>query len=120
VGAINDRDEELAEEIRARLFTFEDLVILEDRDLQLVLREVDQKDLQLALRGVDVGVVEKVLGNMSQRGAEMMREDMQASAPQRKAVVEEAQGKIVAAVRRLEDAGALIIRRGAEDEEEVV
>jgi flagellar motor switch protein FliG len=120
VGAINDRDEGLADEIRARLFTFEDLIVLEDRDLQLVLREVDQKDLQLALRGVDVSVVEKVLGNMSQRGAEMMREDMQASPPQRKAVVEEAQGKIVAAVRRLEDAGALIIRRGAEDEEEVV
>ena len=120
VGAISDRNQDLAEEIRARLFTFEDLIVLEDRDLQLVLREVDQKDLQLALRGVDVSVVEKVLSNMSQRGAEMMREDMQASPPQRKAVVEEAQGKIVAAVRRLEDAGALIIRRGAEDEEEVV
>jgi flagellar motor switch protein FliG len=120
VEAINGRDGELAEEIRARLFTFEDLVILEDRDLQLVLREVDQKELQLALRGVDSAVVEKVLANMSQRGAEMLREDMEASAPQRKAVVEEAQGKIVAAVRRLEDAGALIIRRGAEEEEEVV
>jgi flagellar motor switch protein FliG len=120
VGAINDRDEALAEEIRQRLFTFEDLVILEDRDLQLVLREVDQKDLQLALRGVDEAVVEKILSNMSQRGAEMLREDMAASAPQRKAVVEEAQGKVVAAVRRLEDAGALIIRRGAEEEEEVV
>jgi flagellar motor switch protein FliG len=120
VGAINDRDQELAEEIRSRLFTFEDLIILEDRDLQLVLREVDQKDLQLALRGVDVNVVDKVLNNMSQRGAEMLREDMAAAPPQRKAVVEEAQGKVVAAVRRLEDAGALIIRRGAEDEEEVV
>ena len=120
VGAINDRDEALAEEIRQRLFTFEDLVILEDRDLQLVLREVDQKDLQLALRGVDEAVVEKILSNMSQRGAEMLREDMAASPPQRKAVVEEAQGKVVAAVRRLEDAGALIIRRGAEEEEEVV
>lgn len=123
VGAINDRDEQLAEEIRQRLFTFEDLVILQDRDLQLVLREVDQKDLQLALRGVDEALVEKLLSNMSQRGAEMLREDMAASQPQRKAVVEEAQGKIVAAVRRLEDAGALVIRRGGEDgaeEEEVV
>jgi flagellar motor switch protein FliG len=120
VGAISDRDGGLAEEIRSRLFTFEDLVILEDRDLQLVLREVDQKELQLALRGVDQNVVEKILANMSQRGAEMLREDMAASAPQRKAVVEEAQGKIVAAVRRLEDAGALVIRRGAEEEEEVV
>ena len=120
VGAISDRDQQLAEEIRSRLFTFEDLVVLEDRDLQLVLREVDQKELQLALRGVDQVVVEKVLSNMSQRGAEMLREDMEASPPQRKAVVEEAQGKIVAAVRRLEDAGALVLRRGAEDEEEVV
>jgi flagellar motor switch protein FliG len=120
VGAINDKDQQLAEEIRLRLFTFEDLVILQDRDLQLVLREVDQKDLQLALRGVEENVVEKILANMSQRGAEMLREDMAASAPQRKAVVEEAQGKVVAAVRRLEDAGALVIRRGAEEEEEVV
>jgi flagellar motor switch protein FliG len=120
VGAIGDRDTGLAEEIRSRLFTFEDLIILQDRDLQLVLREVDQKELQLALRGVDTNVVEKILANMSQRGAEMLREDMAASAPQRKAVVEEAQGKIVAAVRRLEDAGALVIRRGAEEEEEVV
>jgi flagellar motor switch protein FliG len=120
VGAINDRDQQLAEEIKLRLFTFEDLVILQDRDLQLVLREVDQKDLQLALRGVEQNVVEKLLSNMSQRGAEMLREDMAASAPQRKAAVEEAQGKVVAAVRRLEDAGALVIRRGAEEEEEVV
>jgi flagellar motor switch protein FliG len=120
VGAINDRDQQLAEEIKLRLFTFEDLVILEDRDLQLVLREVDQKDLQLALRGVEENVVEKLLSNMSQRGAEMLREDMAASTPQRKAVVEEAQGKVVGAVRRLEDAGALVIRRGAEEEEEVV
>ena len=120
VSAISESDQELADEIKLRLFTFEDLVVLEDRDLQLVLREVDQKDLQLALRGVDEPVVEKILSNMSQRGAEMLREDMAASAPQRKAVVEEAQGKVVAAVRRLEDAGTLIIRRGAEEEEEVV
>jgi flagellar motor switch protein FliG len=120
VGAISESDQELADEIKLRLFTFEDLVILEDRDLQLVLREVDQKELQLALRGCDPPVVEKILGNMSQRGAEMLREDMENSAPQKKAVVEEAQGKVVAAVRRLEDAGALVIRRGAEEEEEVV
>ena len=120
VGAISESDQELADEIKLRLFTFEDLVILEDRDLQLVLREVDQKELQLALRGVEPTVVEKILSNMSQRGAEMLREDMENSAPQKKAVVEEAQGKVVAAVRRLEDAGALVIRRGAEEAEEVV
>jgi flagellar motor switch protein FliG len=120
VGAISESDQDLADEIKLRLFTFEDLVILEDRDLQLVLREVDQKELQLALRGVDQPVVDKILGNMSQRGAEMLREDMENSPPQKKAVVEEAQGKVVAAVRRLEDAGALVIRRGAEEEEEVV
>jgi flagellar motor switch protein FliG len=120
VGAISESDQDLADEIKLRLFTFEDLVILEDRDLQLVLREVDQKELQLALRGCEPPVVEKILGNMSQRGAEMLREDMENSAPQKKAVVEEAQGKVVAAVRRLEDAGALVIRRGAEEEEETV
>ena len=83
VGAISESDQELADEIKLRLFTFEDLVILEDRDLQLVLREVDQKELQLALRGVEQNVVEKILANMSQRGAEMLREDMENSAPQK-------------------------------------
>ncbi len=113
---------ELADEIRQRLFTFDDIVVLSDRDIQLVLREVDQKDLGLALRGVAEDVRERIFANMSSRGAEMLREDLDSGQPQRRAVVEEAQGKVVAAIRRLEDAGAITIRGGGDgnQEEEVI
>lgn len=110
--------EDLAEEVRARLFTFEDLHRLADRELQLVLREVDQKDLALALRGVPDWLMEKITGNMSSRAAELMREDIEAQAPQRKHVVEEAQGRIVAIVRRLEDNGTITLGGSSEEEEE--
>jgi flagellar motor switch protein FliG len=110
--------EDLAEEVRARLFTFEDLHRLADRELQLVLREVDQKDLALALRGVPDWLMEKITENMSTRAAELLRDDIEAQAPQRKHVVEEAQGRIVAIVRRLEDAGTITLGGSSEEEEE--
>jgi flagellar motor switch protein FliG len=110
---------DLAEQIRLLLFTFEDIVKLEDRHVQLVLREVDQKDLSLALRGVPNEVKEKVLGNMSQRGAEMLKEEMEFQPPQRRVVVEEAQGRIVSIIRRLEEQGDLILGRAAGEDEVV-
>jgi flagellar motor switch protein FliG len=115
--AIADHDNELADEIRERLFTFDDIVQLADRDVQLVLRDVDQKDLALALRGVNDEVKDCIFRNMSQRGSEMLKEDLENSQPQRRAVVEEAQGRVVAAIRRLEDSGAIIIGRGDEEDE---
>ena len=111
-------DPALADAVRLRMFTFEDLVELEDRDIQLILREVDQKELVLALRGVGQELKEKILRNLSQRGAEMLREDMEVSPPQRRAVVEDAQGKIVAIVRRLEDEGVIVLRAGGGDAED--
>jgi flagellar motor switch protein FliG len=120
LAAIAEHSGELADEIRQRLFTFDDIVVLSDRDIQLVLREVDQKDLGLALRGVEPGVSERIFANMSQRGAEMLREDLETGQPQKRAVVEEAQGRVVAAIRRLEDAGAITIGRGADDPEDEV
>jgi flagellar motor switch protein FliG len=110
--------EDLAEEVRARLFTFEDLHRLTDRDLQQVLREVDQKDLALALRGVPEWLWEKVTSNMSSRAADLLKEDMEAQPPQRKHVVEEAQGRIVAVVRRLEEAGTIELGGGGDEETE--
>jgi len=85
-----------------------------------VLKEVDQKDLALALRGVSDDVKEKVMGNMSQRGAEMLLEELEIQPPQRRSVVEEAQSRIVGVIRKLEDAGALTISRGngSEDDDE--
>ncbi len=115
LDALTESDEELAAEVRRLLFVFEDVVKLDDRSIQLVLREADQKDLALALRGVNDDVKERILSNMSERGATMLVEEMAYMPPQRKRVVEEAQGRIVAIVRKLEEAGALVLSRGEED-----
>ena len=105
-------DGELAEEIRMLLFTFEDVVKLDDRSIQMVLKEVDQKDLAIALRGVSEDVRGRIFKNMSERGAEMLKEEIDFQPPQRKRVVEEAQSRIVGIVRRLEETGAIVISRG--------
>ena len=117
LDTLAESDEELAEEIRALLFVFEDIVKLDDRAVQTVLKDVDDADLALALRGVAEEVRAKVLDNMSERRAEMLVEEIEYQPPQRKSVVEEAQGRIVAEIRRLEDAGEIIMgRRGNGDE----
>ncbi len=111
-------DQELAEQVRRMLFVFEDIVKLEERAIQQVLREADQKDLVLALRGVPDPVKEVVLANMSERGAEMLKEEMEIQQPQRKRDVDEAQSRIVAVVRRLEEAGTIVIAREDDGEDE--
>ncbi len=117
LDTLAESDEELAEEIRALLFVFEDIVKLDDRAVQTVLKDVDDADLALALRGVAEEVRQKVLDNMSERRAEMLVEEIEYQPPQRKSVVEEAQGRIVAEIRRLEDAGEIMMgRRGNGDE----
>src|SRR3954468_1930188 len=113
-------DGELAEEIRLLLFTFEDVVKLDDRSIQMVLKEVDQKDLAIALRGVEEAVRTRIFSNMSERGAELLKEEIDFQPPQRRRVIEEEQGRIVAVVRRLEDAGAIIISRGSGGEDALV
>ncbi|MGE4428153.1 MAG: flagellar motor switch protein FliG [Solirubrobacteraceae bacterium] len=114
--ALAETDPALAEEVRRLLFVFEDVAGLDDRSIQLVLREVDQRDLALALRGVDEAVRERILANLSQRAAEMLRDEMEFQPPQLKRVVEEAQGRIVGIVRRLEESGALVLGRGDGDD----
>lgn len=113
--SLTETDEELAAEVRRLLFVFEDITKLEDRSIQLVLREADQKDLALALRGVSDEVKQRILQNMSERGAQMLLEEMAYQPPQRKRIVEEAQGRIVAIVRRLEEAGAIVLSRSEAD-----
>jgi flagellar motor switch protein FliG len=113
-------DQDLAEEVRGMLFVFEDIVKLEERAVQQVLREADQKDLVLALRGAPDNVKEIVLTNMSERGAEMLKEEMEIQPPQRKRDIDAAQSRIVAVVRRLEEAGAIILATGEEEESEAV
>jgi flagellar motor switch protein FliG len=106
-------ESELADEVRLLLFTFEDVVKLDDRSIQMVLKEVDQKDLAIALRGVSDDVRNRIFSNMSERGAELLREEIDFQPPQRKRIIEEAQGRIVGVVRRLEEAGAVVISRGS-------
>jgi flagellar motor switch protein FliG len=115
---LGHEDGELADEVRRMLFVFEDIIKLDDRAIQQVLREADQKDLVLALRGVPEAVKQGVLSNMSERGAAMLTEELEIQQPQRKRDVDAAQGRIVAVVRRLEDAGSIVISRGDEDDGE--
>jgi flagellar motor switch protein FliG len=115
LDSLTETDEELAVEVRRLLFVFEDIIKLDDRAIQMILREADQKDLALALRGVSDDVKDRILGNMSERGAQMLTEEMEFQPPQRKRVVEEAQGRIVAIARKLEEAGAVVLSRGEED-----
>jgi flagellar motor switch protein FliG len=109
-------DAELAEQVRMLLFTFEDIIKLDDRSIQLILKEVESKDLAVALRGVGRDVQERIFSNMSERGGEMLAEEMEYMPAQRRAVVEEAQGRIVAVVRRLEEAGGIVIGRGGDED----
>ncbi|MCL1917704.1 MAG: flagellar motor switch protein FliG [Peptococcaceae bacterium] len=109
-------DPDLAEQIKNQMFVFEDIVLLDDRSIQLVLREVETKDLAIALKGSNEDVSNKVLNNMSSRASQMLKEDMQFMGPIRLREVEDAQQRIIKEIRKLEGAGAIVIARGGSDE----
>ena len=113
---LEENDPELAEEIKKRLFVFEDILRLDDRALQRIMREVDMKDLSLALKGATEELKAKFFKNMSKRAAEMLKEDMDYMGPVRVKDVEEAQQKVVNVVRGLEEQGEIVIATGGEDE----
>jgi len=110
------QDPELSEEIKKLMFVFEDITKMDDRSIQLVLREVDTKDLALALKGSSEDVNVKVKKNMSKRAGQMLDEDIAFLGPVRLRDVEEAQQRIVNIIRKLEDSGEIIISRGGGDE----
>jgi flagellar motor switch protein FliG len=112
---LDETNAELAGEIRKLMFVFDDLVRLDDRSLQRVLREVDSKDLSLAMRGTSEELQERIYRNQSTRAAQALREEMEIGGPVRLRQVEEAQSRIVNIVRRLEDAEEIMIQRGGED-----
>ena len=116
IETLEEDDPELAEEIKKRMFVFEDIVMLDDRAIQKVLREVDQQELAKALKSVDTEVQDKIFRNMSKRAASMLKEDMEFMGPVRLKDVEESQQKIVSTIRRLEDSGEIVIARSGEDE----
>lgn len=113
---LNERDPELAEELRSQMFVFEDIVTLDDRAVQLVLRQVEVADLATALKGVRADVRDKVLSNMSERAGENLVEEIDLLGPVRLKTVEEAQAKIVYAIRELEESGQITVSRGSADE----
>ncbi|MBI2432628.1 MAG: flagellar motor switch protein FliG [Candidatus Hydrogenedentes bacterium] len=116
---LEERDPELADEIGRLMFTFDDLVYVDDSGIQKALREIESKDLALALKASSEEVGNKVFKNMSERAREMIREEIQFMGPVRLRNVEEAQQKIVAIIRRLEESGELIVQGrggGAADE----
>ena len=118
---LEERDPELADEIARLMFTFDDLVYVEDTGIQKALREIDTKDLALAMKSANEEVREKVFKNMSERAREMIKEEIDFMGPVRLRQVEEAQQKIVSIVRRLEDSGELIIQgRAAGGEDQLV
>jgi len=114
--ALAEEDPELADEIKSRMFVFEDVTALDNRSVQRFLREVDVKDLGLALKTASDEVRDLIMKNMSKRAAEMLKEDMEMMGPVRLRDVEEAQQKIVNIIRQLEDSGELVISRSKEDE----
>ncbi len=116
IESLEEEDPDLAEEIKKRMFVFEDIVMLDDRAIQKVLREVDTQELSKALKSVDTEVQDKIFRNMSKRSASMLKEDMEFMGPVRLKDVEEAQQKIVSTIRRLEDSGEIVIARSGEDE----
>jgi len=107
---------ELADEIRKKMFVFEDILLLDDRAIQRVLRDVDNNDLAIACKGSTEEVQNAIFSNMSKRLAEMIKEDMEFMGPIRMKDVEEAQQKIVNIIRKLEDSAEIVISRGGGDE----
>ncbi len=113
---LNRKDSELSEEIRKKMFVFEDIPGLDDMSIQRFLREVDSKDLVFALKGANKEVAEVIFKNMSSRSAETVKSDLEYTHNVRLKDVEEAQQRIVGVIRRLESEGELVIAKGGKDE----
>lgn len=115
ISVLEEKQPELAEEIKASLFTFEDIVTLEKGDVQKVLRDVKNDDLALALKGVSDEIKSFIYSNLSTRAVETLKEDLQFMGPTRLSAVEEAQQRIVTVIRRLDEKGEIYLRRGESD-----
>jgi flagellar motor switch protein FliG len=106
---MEDREPEVAGQVKKLMFVFDDILLLDDRSLQRVLREVDTKELAVALKAADEEIKEKIFKNMSERAANMITEEIEYMGPKRLSEVEEAQQKIMEAVRSLEESGEIVM-----------
>jgi flagellar motor switch protein FliG len=116
LDSLEIQDPVLAEEIKKRMFVFEDIVTLDNRAIQRVIRDVDNDDLMLSLKVASEEVREVVFKNMSKRMVDTFKEEMEYMGPVRLRDVEEAQSRIVGVIRRLEEAGEIVIARGGGDD----
>jgi flagellar motor switch protein FliG len=114
--ALEEMDAELVEEIRKRMFVFEDIVKLSNQAIQRVLKEIDNRDLAIALKGSSSEVQKVIFSNISSRLQDMIKEDIEVMGPVRVRDVEEAQQKIVNTIRKLDDTGEIIIQRNGEED----
>jgi len=113
--ALTQADEDLSDDVKEKMFVFDNLIKLDDRGFQTLVRDIDQEKLLVALKGVDQELTERFFNNMSERAADILREDMEASGPVKLADVEAAQKDIVKTAMKLADEGALMIGKGARD-----
>ena len=113
---ITEQDVELAQEIQNQMFVFDNLLSVDDRGMQAILREVQSDQLIIALKGADDAIKEKIFGNMSSRAADMMREDLEAKGPVKLKEVEDAQKEVLSVAKRLSDAGDISLGGGGDDE----
>jgi flagellar motor switch protein FliG len=116
MDSIREHDEEMSQQIQDLMFVFENLMDVEDRGIQAILREVPQDVLMKAIKGTDEALKEKILGNMSKRAAEMLADDLEAMAPVRISEVEAAQKEILSTARRLSDSGEIMLGGGGGEE----
>jgi flagellar motor switch protein FliG len=117
LATLDDEDADLASQLRGLMFTFDDVLKLDDKSLQELLREITSEELAKALKLVDESAREKIFKNMSKRGAEMLKEDIELMPPIRVSEVEAAQREILDATKRLESEGKILILRGDEEDE---
>ncbi|MCY0897348.1 MAG: flagellar motor switch protein FliG [Firmicutes bacterium] len=116
MARLEEEDPELAENIKNRMFVFENIVQLDDRSIQKVLRHVDNKTLAMAMKGAQPDVHSRIMKNLSQKAAELLKEDIEVLGPVRIRDVEQAQREIVNVIRQLEDQGEIIVSRGEKDD----
>jgi flagellar motor switch protein FliG len=113
--SIRSQDPDLAQKIMDKMFVFDDIIKLDGKSIQMVLREVPSETLVVALKGAQPELKEKILANMSSRAAENFREDLESRGPMRLSEVEEQQKEVLKTVRRLAEEGQVVIGGGAED-----
>jgi flagellar motor switch protein FliG len=116
MDSIREHDEEMSQQIQDLMFVFDNLLDVDDRGIQAILRDVQQDVLMRAIKGADDSLKEKMLGNMSKRAADMLRDDLEAMGPVRVSEVEAAQKEMLSVARRLADAGEIMLGGGGGDD----